>query len=480
MSAEPLASESPVAESGAKPAPARRLRKKILMGTLAVLGIAFSIFVWEVEWFIIPSGSMAETLRGLHCNVTCADCGRQFSCGTDTAPQAHNPAVCPNCGYYEQELPMDANIDGDRVLVHERAFRSRPPRRWEVVAFRHPDAKGDVYIKRVVGLPGESIQIRDGDVYADGKIARKTLDQQRSMALLVHDGNFVPRRTPQLSERWQGEPGLTKWRSTAGRFFRPAETAAKSSTASEPLPTDWLTYRHWRRTPVMEESPVMDSYGYNQTRTNRDSYPVRDLLLSCRMRTWGEGTLSLLATDGQEQFLVRIDSITHEAVLTHNARSVAHAICPVIEATGEARLEVSLIDRQFVLALDGRPLFVHAFDAAATSFTPTSRPLAIGTQGLGVEVWDMRVFRDVYYTDSAVKPITWGLSQPYTLGKGEFFVLGDNSPLSEDSRYWQEGPVVPTNCLVGKPFLVHMPSRLVTWGWLHFQVPDPERIRYIR
>ena len=66
------------------------------------------------------------------------------------------------------------------------------------------------------------------------------------------------------------------------------------------------------------------------------------------------------------------------------------------------------------------------------------------------------------------------------LGPGEFFVLGDNSPLSEDSRYWQQGPVVPAHCLVGKPFLVHLPSRLVTFGRLHFQVPDLERIRYIR
>src|SRR5207237_453806 len=151
-----------------------------------VLGFAAAVFIWEVEWFIIPSGSMAETLRGLHCDVKCADCGRQFSCGTDEAPVPGNRAVCPNCGYHDQALPADANIDGDRVLVHERAFRSRRPGRWEIVAFRHPDEKGDVYIKRVVGLPGETIQVRDGDVYADGKIVRKTLDEQRHMTLLVH------------------------------------------------------------------------------------------------------------------------------------------------------------------------------------------------------------------------------------------------------------------------------------------------------
>ena len=46
-------------------------------------------------------------------------------------------------------------------------------------------------MKRVVGLPGETIEIRGGDVYVNGAIARKSLAQQREMAVLVHDTAWV-------------------------------------------------------------------------------------------------------------------------------------------------------------------------------------------------------------------------------------------------------------------------------------------------
>ena len=69
------------------------------------------------------------------------------------------------------------------------------------------------------------------------------------------------------------------------------------------------------------------------------------------------------------------------------------------------------------------------------------------------------------------------------LGADDFFVLGDNSPVSNDSRFWSEGPVVRGSMFVGKPFLVHLPGQLVplkVFGRSVCWVPDPRRIRYIR
>jgi signal peptidase I len=69
------------------------------------------------------------------------------------------------------------------------------------------------------------------------------------------------------------------------------------------------------------------------------------------------------------------------------------------------------------------------------------------------------------------------------LGDDEFFVLGDNSPVSNDSRFWSEGPVVRGSMFIGKPFLVHLPGELVplrVFGRSVCWVPDPRRIRYIR
>ena len=68
------------------------------------------------------------------------------------------------------------------------------------------------------------------------------------------------------------------------------------------------------------------------------------------------------------------------------------------------------------------------------------------------------------------------------MGDDEFFFLGDNSPVSLDSRGWR-APVVPRHLIVGKPIVVHLPSkpgriRIGGREWF-FRVPDFSRIRYI-
>ena len=75
-------------------------------------------------------------------------------------------------------------------------------------------------------------------------------------------------------------------------------------------------------------------------------------------------------------------------------------------------------------------------------------------------------------------PAVWGVSRLYRLGPDEYFVLGDNSAGSEDSRLWPNSPAVHANRLVGRPLVVHLPYR-ATQGSLGIQVPDFQKIRYI-
>lgn len=59
---------------------------------------------------------------------------------------------------------------GERLLVNKLAFRWRAPARGDVVVFHAPGGLNKEFIKRVVGLPGERVEIRDGLVYVNGQL----------------------------------------------------------------------------------------------------------------------------------------------------------------------------------------------------------------------------------------------------------------------------------------------------------------------
>ena len=304
-------------------AAARSHPRTLVRWCVSLLLAAVLVQTWLLDGLIVPcrvvGDSMAETLRGVHRDVTCGDCGYRFSCGTDARPSPVR-AVCPNCGYASNSLESLSDAHGDRVLIDRSAFAIRALRRWEIVAFRPARQADQLAVKRVVGLPGESIEIRGGDVYADGRIQRKNLTQQRGLAVLVHDANFQPTREPLPPWRWQAERPGSQWVATLGRFAH--------SAAAENEPVDWLVYHHAQRLAVEQaflpareqtqmsapraryrESPVTDLCGYNQSQPRReeDVHPVADLMLSFRLaQATGRGTLRVRASDGGDDFEWRL------------------------------------------------------------------------------------------------------------------------------------------------------------------------------
>jgi signal peptidase I len=63
-----------------------------------------------------------------------------------------------------------------RLVIDRTAFALRPPRRWEVVVFRSPTDARQLCVKRVVGLPGETVSLAGGDVWINGQRIRKPRD----------------------------------------------------------------------------------------------------------------------------------------------------------------------------------------------------------------------------------------------------------------------------------------------------------------
>jgi signal peptidase I len=59
---------------------------------------------------------------------------------------------------------------GEIVLINTLAYRFGDIERGDVVAFRHAAPNPETYIKRVVGLPGERVAVRDGVVSIDGRV----------------------------------------------------------------------------------------------------------------------------------------------------------------------------------------------------------------------------------------------------------------------------------------------------------------------
>ncbi len=58
--------------------------------------------------------------------------------------------------------------DGDQLIVDKISYRFRDPKRFDIVVFPYRYEENTYYIKRIIGLPGETVQIVDGEVYING------------------------------------------------------------------------------------------------------------------------------------------------------------------------------------------------------------------------------------------------------------------------------------------------------------------------
>ena len=81
---------------------------------------------------------------------------------------------------------MEPNFhNGDYLIVDEISYRFQDPQRGEVLVFRYPNDLSQRYIKRVVGLPGETVEIQDGKITISGSSADSqtfTLDEAKYLA----------------------------------------------------------------------------------------------------------------------------------------------------------------------------------------------------------------------------------------------------------------------------------------------------------
>jgi signal peptidase I len=101
-----------------------KLRTLLDYGIVAVVAVVLALLIqaYVVKPYSIPSGSMLGTLR-----------------------------------------------PGDRVLVNRLAYHLRDPHRGDVIVFKYPRNLRVAFIKRVVGVPGDVLEVHGGRLYVDGR-----------------------------------------------------------------------------------------------------------------------------------------------------------------------------------------------------------------------------------------------------------------------------------------------------------------------
>jgi signal peptidase I len=75
-------------------------------------------------------------------------------------------------------------VPGDHILVDPRRF----PDRWQLIAFYAPHQPSQIYVKRLIGLPGETVEIVDGEIHINGVVLAKP----PALAWLRYDGTGMP------------------------------------------------------------------------------------------------------------------------------------------------------------------------------------------------------------------------------------------------------------------------------------------------
>ncbi len=368
-------------ENPTKPQGTRETIESIIVAF--ILAFLFRAFVAEA--FVIPTGSMAPTLMGAHKDLFCQHCGEQYQASASSefnpSDQAPSPSVtvgstCSTCrGLNEYDLrgnPNAATFSGDRILVSKFDYVLQKPKRWEVLVFKYPLEAHMNYIKRLIGLPGESLLIQEGDIYTQTAeapqwtIARKPPHKIRAMQQIVADTKFQPadiiaKGWPSL---WQPLPDAdapTAWK------IEQAEEQWSAQLSATPQP-QWLRYYHkfldvsaWQQVmsggqvePVDPYSSTLitDYLAYNSSyECERDSIYLRNGKLRPEIDSdntamdvaLAEG-LQLEATDGHHwvgdlagEFDIEIASDTGTLLLDLVEFGV-HFRCTIDVATGQASL----------------------------------------------------------------------------------------------------------------------------------------------
>lgn len=431
-----------------KPVKQEGIRETVEAVAIAFI-LAFVFKTFEAEAFVIPTGSMAPTLFGRHKEVNCPKCNFFYTVGAsqeiDQESGILNPAArvrsidCPNCGK-ENDITSSPVFNGDRIVVNKEVSRYR---RFDVVVFKNPEEPRINYIKRLVGMPGETVRIRQGDVQsrqsdADQWVTQRKEDPnvQRDIQLIVYDDRHPATELLKAGaeERWTPATFVPEmeemggWNRAINGWTADPETRTYTVKAADGSP-EWLRYRHlapssvhWNSasqgaiSPKLTAKLIGDYCGFNAKSNYNDdngAYWVKDLTLDANVNLNDvteasrlifeitQGVRSLRCEIQPANGKVELQQIAHTGSNPGEKISLCSAECS-IKGAGEYSVTMACVDDRICLWIDDElvPLGDGAILDTPAINLPTYRdmaPIGIAAQSMSGAVSNLVVKRDIYY-----------------------------------------------------------------------------------
>lgn len=313
----------------------------------------------------------------------------------------------------------------DRVLVDKLSYQFRDPQRHEVVVFKYPLDKSKNFIKRLWGMPGEEMEIRDGDVFVrqeggEWHIPRRSDGLLKSMLRQVDTKNewHVPSRGWKIA-------GDTLIADSGGQAQFPRTKASVKDVYGDGYPGKLgaIVNRMKAHVAIHDVGDLRIEFDICASEGCREiEVEFREGFRRYRLRIPGPKA----AETSRPSLALRMngnDADPEESVAEETYRLPA-GHCVTVRAENIDDLVRLWIDGDEVLRAEVPPLPQR--DLSQTGIN-------LRTQEGGAEFRDIRVWRDIYYTTSGQKYSRWNIPE------GQYVMLGDNSQDSSDSRDWSLG-----------------------------------------
>ncbi|MCM1114180.1 MAG: signal peptidase I [Clostridium sp.] len=101
--------------------------------------------------------------------------------------------------------------EGDKILASRLTYISNDPERYDIVIFRYPDNEEQYFVKRIIGLPGETVQVINGIVYVTRTDGETIQLDDSFVTNCKPEGDFGPYEVPADSYFMMGDNRNTSW-----------------------------------------------------------------------------------------------------------------------------------------------------------------------------------------------------------------------------------------------------------------------------